>query len=250
MDKFLYDQFYRLEAIHWWFTARREIILDQIKRIIQANKDVNILDIGCGTGIMLEYLKEFGTIQGLDFSEEAVNYSALRLGDRVSIKLGNLSDNLPFENKNFDLITLLDVIEHLDNDTDTLKKAWHLLKEGGILICTVPAYQFLWSGHDVLNHHKRRYTLKELEEKISASGFSIKKVSYFNTLLSPIVFLARLLVPPKKRMEPKSDFKIYPYLVNAALKNIFLLEKYFLRIMSFPFGVSLICIARKEGGLK
>lgn len=253
MDKSLYEQFFQIESEHWWFRARREIILDQIRRNITSEKDNAILDIGCGTGIMLKRLMDFGHAQGIDFSEDAVHYSNLRLGCDGLVHLDNLMgnpENLPFEKENYDLITLLDVIEHMDNDTDALKKAWRLLKEGGILICTVPAYQFLWSGHDVLNHHKRRYTLKELKEKISASGFSIKKVSYFNTLLSPIVFLARLLVPPKKRMEPKSDFKIYPYLVNAALKNIFLLEKYLLRIMSFPFGVSLICIARKEGGLK
>lgn len=84
MDKFLYDQFYQLETVHWWFVAYIEIILDQIKRIIHSNKDINILDIGCNTGIMFEYLKEFGTIQGLDFSEEAVHYSVFRLGDRAS----------------------------------------------------------------------------------------------------------------------------------------------------------------------
>lgn len=250
MDKLLYDQFYHLEATHWWFVARREIILDQIRKHIPLGHTPHILDIGCGTGIMPEYLSALGNVKGLDFSEEAVHYSTLRLGDSVSIKLGNLSDKLPFKNKSFDIITLLDVIEHIDDDTDALKKIGHLLKEGGGLICTVPAYQLLWSGHDVLNHHKRRYTLKELREKITASGFSIKKISYFNTMLFPVVFLSRFLVLPKKRMEPKSDFKIYPQMLNAALKNLFLLEKYLLRIMSFPFGVSLICIARKEGGLK
>lgn len=244
MDKSLYDQFYELEASHWWFVARREIILSLIKRLLpKGAKD--ILDVGCGTGIMLERLKAFGKVRGMDFSEDAVKYSNMRLEKKVEIRQGRLDGELPYEKGSTDLVTLLDVIEHIDDDRGALENVRKLLRPGGTLVCTVPAFQFLWSGHDVLNHHKRRYTWKELYDKITAAGFKIEKISYFNTLLSPPVFIARCLRSSEKRYEPKSDFKTYPGWLNGLLKNIFLLERLLINYIDFPFGISLICIAKR-----
>ncbi|MBI5642859.1 MAG: class I SAM-dependent methyltransferase [Deltaproteobacteria bacterium] len=245
MDKTLYDQFFELESHHWWFVARREIILRQIRANLPQKANNSVLDVGCGTGIMLEYLKEFGDVRGMDFSADAVNYSNLRLKGAVEVKQGGLTGKLPYKENTFNLITLLDVIEHIDDDRKALKAAFRILKPGGTLVCTVPAYMFLWSGHDVLNHHKRRYTSRELGEKVAGAGFRIEKITYFNSLLSPAVFLARCLVPASKRLEPKSDFKTYAGPINSTLKNIFLLEKNLLNFLSFPFGVSLLCVAKK-----
>lgn len=245
MDKSLYDQFYKIEADHWWFAARREIVLNLIERYIPAKSGNAILDVGCGAGMMIEYLKSFGHVRGLDFSEEAVRYGNLRMGNDTVIQLGNLSEDVPFENESYSLITLLDVIEHIDDELNALKTVCRLLRQEGLLVCTVPAYQFLWSGHDVLNHHKRRYTRKELKKIIIASGFEIEKISYFNSFLAPFVLLSRFISSSQKRMEPKSDFKIYPQGLNTLLKKIFLTEKYLLPYISFPFGISLICVARK-----
>lgn len=245
MDKSLYAQFFELESRHWWFVARREIILSQIRRHLPGKTGNTVLDVGCGTGIMLEYLKEFGSVRGMDSSADAVNYSNLRLKGAVEVKQGGLTGKPPYKENTFSLITLLDVIEHIDDDRKALKGAFKMLGNGGTLVCTVPAYMFLWSGHDVLNHHKRRYTLRELGEKVEGAGFRIEKISYFNCLLSPAVFLGRCLGPASKRLEPKSDFRTYPGPVNSILENIFLLEKNLLNFLSFPFGVSIICIARK-----
>lgn len=245
MDKTLYGQFFEIESRHWWFVARREIILSQVRGHLPRKTGNTVLDVGCGTGIMLEYLKEFGNVRGMDSSADAVNYSNLRLKGVVEVKQGGLAGKPPYKENTFSLITLLDVIEHIDDDGKALKGAFKMLENGGTLVCTVPAYMFLWSGHDVLNHHKRRYTLKELGEKVEGAGFKIEKISYFNTLLSPAVFLARCLAPASKRLEPKSDFKTHSGPVNSILKNIFLLEKNLLNFIGFPFGVSIICVAKK-----
>ncbi len=219
-------------------------MLDNMRKYIPFNNNT-ILDVGCGVGAMLKYLRPFGHVTGLDSSEEAVRICNLLYGEGSGVKLGNLTKEVPFEKKSFSVITLLDVIEHIDDDLEFLRTINDLLMEDGILICTVPAYPFLWGGQDILSYHKRRYWLKELREKIQASGFKIKKISYFNTLLAPFVFLIRLVVLPKYRMKPKSDVKIYPYGLNTLLKKIFFLEKYFLRFINFPFGISVICIAQK-----
>ncbi|MBI4635706.1 MAG: class I SAM-dependent methyltransferase [Candidatus Rokubacteria bacterium] len=245
METILYDQFYRIEEEHWWFVARREIILDQLRRYAPFPTANDILDVGCGTGIMLQCLQGFGRVQGFDFSPEALAYCRRRVGGSVPLTLGTLGEKPPFPPRTFDVITLLDVIEHIEDDQAAVRGARDLLRPGGVVICTVPAHPFLWSGHDVLNQHKRRYTARELRRTIAGAGLRIEKFSYFNTLLAPAVFAARLATPRRRRLEPRSDFKVYPRWLNILLTRIFLLEKPLLRLANAPFGVSLLCVARR-----
>lgn len=249
MDRSLYDEFYRIEADNWWFAARREIVLDQLlRRYGKTRSDLKILDAGCGTGLMLEYLKRFGSVEGLESSDDAVRYCRERYGDAVAVKMGSIAEDPLFAKESFDVVTLLDVLEHIEDDVSALANINELLVCGGILICTVPAFPFLWGGHDVLNRHKRRYRLRELEKKLAAAGLEVETISYYNTFLFPFVALKRLLTPRSARMEPKSDFESYPHWLNRLLKGVFASEKYFLRCLRFPFGVSLICTARRPGG--
>ncbi|MBI4744683.1 MAG: class I SAM-dependent methyltransferase [Actinobacteria bacterium] len=244
MEKSIYDDFYQLEEKHWWFVVRREIILDFIKKIINKKnkKEVRILDIGCGTGLMLEFLEKFGRITGLDNSAEAVEYSNKRGGNKVIVK-GDISE---WDSKDkFDLILALDVIEHIDDDEKALKKIYGLMEEDGIFLCTVPAFSFLWSGHDEVNHHKRRYARRELYQKLLSVGFKVEKISYFNTFLFPPVLAVRLIKRLRKSVESESDMKMPLLTINKVLLYIFSLERFFLSRLNFPFGVSILAIAKK-----
>ena len=180
MDKFLYDTFYELETKHWWFVARREIIIDRLKEYSVQTQALKLLDIGCGTGLILKHLQQFGKAQGIDCSPQAVEYTNMRMMQKndAVVKLGRLPDEIPFDSEKYNIITLLDVLEHIDKDLKSLETVYSLLEKGGVLICTAPAYQFLWSNHDEILHHKRRYTLNELRSKLISAGFKIDKISY------------------------------------------------------------------------
>lgn len=245
MDTSLYDQFYRIETTHWWFVARQEIVLDQIARHAPMRAGNLVLDVGCGTGIMLWALRRFGTVEGLDPATAAVDYCAARYGDAIHVHQAPLAALPTFAAERYDVITLLDVLEHLDGDQAGLHAAWAALKEDGVLVCTVPAHPALWSGHDVLNRHRRRYTLARVRELVLASGFEIERLTYFNFLLSPFVLLARSARSTEARMRPHSDFKTYPRPINAVLHQVFRTEKYLLRRATLPFGISIMCVARK-----
>ena len=247
MDPFLYEQFSQIEATHWWFVARREIVLAQIAQHAPRRADRRVLDVGCGTGIMLERLTRFGSAEGLDPSDDAIAYCKQRLGDDAPVQQFALTGAARLPAADVDVITLLDVLEHLDDDAGALRAVAGSLKEGGILVCTVPAYPFLWSGHDVLNEHKRRYTRRRLGDLVRTSGLHIEKLTYFNTLLAPLVFLRRLMQPRSKRMAPRSDFKMRAGWLNGLLRGVFLLEKPVLRLATAPFGISILCVARREG---
>jgi len=244
MDKVLYDQFYELEDKHWWFTARREIILDLVKRFKPAGSALKILDIGCGTGAVLQKLKEYGDVSGVDFSSEAVSYAIQKVGG--NIVRGSLPTDIPFAPASFDLITLLDVLEHIDDDAGSIVTVNKILKDNGILIMTVPAFQFLWSGHDDINHHKRRYTKSEIHNLLVKHGFKILKISYFNTFLFPAILTVRLLGKVFKMNNQKSDLKMPGKIPNAILKRIFSAEQLWLSRMRFPVGVSILAVAKKE----
>lgn len=244
MDEAVYDTFFELEEKHWWFLARCEIVLDLARRFLKKEYDNEILDIGCGTGMVLRNLQQLGTVKGLDFSPVAVKYSNMRVNGAV--KLGSITDSMPFGENSFNLITLLDVIEHLDDDGMALRKAYDLLKDRGILICTVPAYKFLWSGHDDAQEHRRRYIRSELKAEIINAGFEIKKLSYYNTFLFPPVALIRLILNLKPTTESALNDYMPPRPLNWLLRSIFSFEKYFLRKMDFPFGVSLVAVAEKR----
>ena len=217
-------------------------MLDNIDRYLTKNNQPKILDIGCGSGLMLNALGRVGETYGMDVSDEAISFSKEIFNGRV--EKGALPDVLPYEENFFDMITALDVIEHIDNDIDSISAIHSLLVPGGKCIFTVPAYMFLWSRHDDINQHKRRYTLSELNEKLVHAGFNVEKISYYNTLLFPIVFLVRMLNNVLKR-DGASDLDMPGTAMNLVLKKIFGIEKYLLRYINLPFGVSVLAVVRK-----
>ena len=239
----MYRIFFAIQKKHWWFVIRKRIVLDAVERHISKNGgEIKVLDIGCGSGVMLNALEEVGQTFGMDMSDDAINFSKEIFNGKV--EKGFLPDQIPYEEDFFDLITALDVIEHVDRDIDSLKAIRSRLVPGGKVVITVPAYMFLWSSHDELNEHKRRYTLTELNTKLVQAGFTVTKISYFNTLLFPVVFVVRMLNNVMKR-DGASDVDMPSRPLNFVLGKIFGIEIYLLKYMNLPFGVSILAVARK-----
>lgn len=238
----MYRTFFEVQKKHWWFVTRKEIVLDAIHRHLDGQPGSKVLDIGCGSGLMLNALGEVGETFGMDMSENAINFSKEIFSGEV--EKGFLPDQIPYEENFFDLITALDVIEHVDHDLDSLKAIRAHLVTNGTAVITVPAHMFLWSKFDELNEHKRRYSLPELNNKLLQAGFAIEKISYYNTLLFPIVFFVRMLNNLAKR-DGSSDLDMPSSTVNFLLKQIFGLERYLLKYVNLPFGVSILAVVRK-----
>jgi len=246
MDISMYQDFYNLEEKHWWFLGRREIVFSLLRQHLPNKKQLEILDVGCGTGSTLKELERYGHAIGADVSEEAVRFSKLRgCANVYRIEEGGLF----FEDEMFDLVVALDVIEHITDDCAALSEYYRITKYSGILLLTVPAYNFLWGAHDEINGHKRRYIADELKSKVEKTGFAVGKLTYFNTFLFPFVLLARMGQRVTKMVnngcKPQSDLKLYPSGINNLLKAIFILEERLLRKYHFPYGVSLLCVAKK-----
>ena len=236
MDKAFYRKFFEVQKKHWWFVSKKKIVLDFIDRYLSTNDNHKILDIGCGSGLMLNALEQIGDTYGMDMSDEAINFSREIFSGTV--KKGMLPDNIPYD------VVALDVIEHVDDDRASLTAIRSHIVEGGQAIISVPACMFLWSEHDVLNEHKRRYTLEELKGKLIEAGFTIEKISYFNTFLFPLISLVRIINNLLKR-KGASEIDLPHPAINFIVEQIFSLEKYFLRVMNFPIGVSVLAVVRK-----
>jgi SAM-dependent methyltransferase len=240
----MYDQHYAVQKDHWWFVVKEKIVMDVIERFCPRSSDRHILDAGCGPGLMLEGLKGLGHIYGMDFSDKAVQYSrGKKIGD---IRQGDLPNHFPFTNLKFDLILALDLIEHIDEDVESLRVLRNALKPNGKLIITVPAFPFLWSKHDDMNQHKRRYTRVELTKKLELASLRIEQITYYNTFLFlPVLFIRA--VQRIFKIESYSDLKVPSTRINNALKFVFGLERGLLkRGGRFPFGVSLMSVASPE----
>ena len=242
MNTNMYQMFFEVQKKHWWFVTRKKIVLTTIANNLNQHANFKVLDIGCGSGLMLKSLEELGQTFGMDMSDEAIAFSKKTFNGEV--KKGYLPDQLPYPENFFDLITALDVIEHIDKDVDSLKSIRSRLNSNGKAIITVPAYMFLWSKFDELNEHKRRYTLTELNAKLLQAGFTVEKISYFNTLLFPIVVIVRMINNILKR-DGASDIDMPSLPLNFLLKTIFGIEKYLLNIANLPFGVSILAVVKK-----
>lgn len=242
MNLNMYRIFFDIQKKHWWFVKKKEIVLDIITTYLKKSSKTKVLDIGCGSGLMLNSLEDIGQTFGMDMSIEAINFSKEIFRGRV--ELGFLPNQIPYKKNYFNLITALDVVEHVDQDIDSLKAIRSHLAPDGMAVITVPAYMFLWSKFDELNEHKRRYTLTELNAKLVESGFKVEKISYFNTLLFPVVFIVRMLNNFFKR-DGSSDIDMPSSVINSILMKIFGIEKYLLRFINLPFGVSILAVVRK-----
>jgi len=243
--KFLFE----MEQKHFWHVGRKEIILDILKRNIPDLNKIRMLEIGCGNGNVLDYLKQNSiSIEGCDLFLEGLKFCRQRSSSIPLYQIDILT--MPFKEE-YEVIGLFDVLEHIEDDRKALSMIHKALRPGGHLVLTVPAYQFLWSCHDDISHHVRRYDRKVLMAKLKQSGFSLSRLTYFMFLLFPVLasmrLLSRLFDIRKNKTEETTvsfAFKTIP-IVNDVFLALLRLEKYLIRYMDLPFGASLIAIARK-----
>lgn len=237
-----YDIELKVESFHWWFAIRRKL-LKSLLSSLNVTKDCITLDIGCGTGANLKILGSTGfNVVGIDRSIYALSLTSKKLN--FPLINGDLN-KLPVRPESVGLIVAMDVLEHLENDMNGIHEFYQALKGGGLLILTVPAFKSLWGIQDVVTGHKRRYSLKEISNKLRLGGFDILRSSYFNFFLFFPIFLGRRMIH-LLGLKIDSENKINSPMLNFFLKAIFSLEPYILRYYSFPFGVSTFCIAKKR----
>lgn len=240
----LYRQMAALQALHWWFVARRNILATLIKQMALPPQ-ARILEIGCGTGGNLAMLSAFGQVDAMEYDVYAREIAADLSG--LPIAAGGLPEPVPFGNGQFDLVCLLDVLEHIADDAAALGRVRQLLRPGGRILVTVPAYGWLWSSHDTAHHHYRRYTAEGLRRLAAATGLKVVRSGYFNTLLFPLIAVVRV-VGKLVGSSADSDAAMPSPWLNTILKNIFSLERHLVRYRLFPFGTSATAILSPERG--
>lgn len=241
MERVIFERMAELDQEHWWFVARRQILTNVIRRAARLPDEARILEVGCGTGHNLSMLGGFGKVDACELDAIARSLASDRLGRPVlEARLPDLS---MFEPASYDLVALLDVLEHVPDDLAALCSIRALLKPGGALVLTVPANPWMWSAHDVAHHHFRRYRKLQLRRLLEKAGYSLELHGYFNSLLFPAIAATR--IASKIRGHEAADDAMPGKRVNALLKSIFGLEAALVGRLPMPFGVSLISIARR-----
>lgn len=247
MDRDYFHKYYHLERTHWWFLVRAGIITDTIRSRIIINEPLNILNIGSATGRTSEILQEFGNVVSVEYDQESAEFSKTIL--TTPVINGSIND-LPFPNEKFDLVCAFDVIEHVKNDENAIVEMYRVCKPAGSLFLTVPAFQSLWSTHDEINHHYRRYMKNQLLKLFTKSMGGVTKVTYFNSILFIPIFILRkvqVFFLSKGTVDGKSDFEsIQSPIINKIFYFMFSLERSMIKKMSIPFGVSILLLWKKK----
>ncbi|MBA3441380.1 MAG: class I SAM-dependent methyltransferase, partial [Pyrinomonadaceae bacterium] len=241
MQQHTYRVMYEVEESHWWYVGRRRIIEsfveEAIAKLALPQGSPRMLDVGCGTGGNLEMLNQYGKVEGVDVSAEALAFCRTRGLEKV--KQG-AAEQLPYEDNLFDLVTALDVVEHLDDDLAGLREMRRVLRPGGYALLFVPAFMFLWGVQDDVSHHRRRYRLPQLRRVVQAAGFKVERMSYANiTFFAPILLGRQLMRLTGVR--PASENNINVSALNAVLGRVLGAESFWLRRANLPFGVSALC---------
>ena len=238
MERIIYDRMAELDERHWWYRARRKVLASLIQRKIALPKDARILEIGCGTGHNVLMLRHFGAVDAVEIDDDARAVASKRLG--MAVGNAPLPELPGIAEAGYDLVALLDVLEHVDADREALISIARRLKPGGKLLLTVPAHPWMWSAHDVANHHKRRYTKKALSAVIQGAGLKIEAMSYFNSILFPLAAAVRV----KDRLTGKegSDDALPPKPVNTLFEALFGLEAHAIGRLPFTPGVSIAAV--------
>jgi SAM-dependent methyltransferase len=244
MQQHTYSIMYEVEGKHWWFAGRRRIIAEFVGRVCREMKEPRprILDVGCGTGANLQMLSQFGAAEGVDVSSDALDFCRSRGLTRV--KQG-AAEHLPFADAAFDLVTGLDVVEHLDDDIAGLREMRRVLGPDGRVVLFVPAFMFLWGVQDDISHHRRRYTLPELKQKLRDSGLKVERASYANITFFVPILIGRTLMR-LTGFRPSSENNLTIGALNGLLGRVLGAENWWLRRLKFPFGVSIVCVARRD----
>jgi SAM-dependent methyltransferase len=243
MQQHTYSIMYEVEGTHWWFAGRRRIISSFVEEICRNLKEDSprILDVGCGTGANLELLGKFGEAEGVDVSHDALAFCRARGLENVR---HGAAEELPYEDGTFDLVTALDVVEHLDDDVAGLGEMRRVLRKNGRALLFVPAFMFLWGVQDDVSHHRRRYTLNGLRRVVLDAGFEVERATYANISFFAPILAGRLLMRALA-LRPASENNINIGALNGVLGRVLGAESSLLRRVNFPFGVSALCVARR-----
>jgi len=239
MERVIYDRMAELDELHWWYRARRRVLQALIERVVTPPPEARILEVGCGTGHNLPMLARFGKVDAIEVDAEARAFAEKRTGRAIS------SAPLPtlhgIARGHYDLVAALDVVEHIDDDRAAVAALAACLKPGGKLLLTVPAHQWMWSAHDVLNHHKRRYSKRGLARLIESSPLKLQAIGYFNSFLFPLAVGARLA--SKLTGRGGDDDSLPPRPVNYLFERVFAAERRLIGTVPLPPGLSLFAVA-------
>lgn len=238
-----FKEYYHLERRHWWFQVRNKIIEERIEQLLTTKDKLKILNVGVATGATSEMLSRFGEVISVEYDQACYEFTKEYF--KMPLLQGSILE-LPFGNEEFDLVCAFDVIEHVEDDQKAVSEMKRVCKSTGYVCVTVPAYQWMWSHHDVINHHFRRYTMRSLRKVFDLTGQgNLVRNTYFNTFLFPAIAGFRLLsglIPQRfVRRGAGSDSTIFEEksFINRFFHWFFSLERPFLRFkMRFPFGVS------------
>ncbi|HEX2639910.1 MAG TPA: methyltransferase domain-containing protein [Pyrinomonadaceae bacterium] len=258
MEQHTYAIMDEVEGSHWWFVGRRAILETFLREIVKrfesrpraasgegpakagTHNSLRILDVGCGTGANLEMLSQFGQAEGVDVSDDALAFC-----ERKGLKVQKgLAEKLPFADETFDLTTALDVVEHLDDDVAGLKEMYRVTKKGCYSLVFVPAFMWLWGVQDDISNHRIRYTKRQIVERLQKAGYQIERATYANwTFFAPI--LAGRTVMKLTGIKPESENNVNVSALNGVFGKLFSSERLWLKNFDFPFGVSIVLVARK-----
>jgi SAM-dependent methyltransferase len=259
MQQHTYAIMDEVEGSHWWFVGRRAILDSFLKGIVErlefrlqaANAEagpakagtpnLRILDVGCGTGANIEMLSQYGEAEGVDVSDDALEFCR-RKGLKVQ---KGLAETLPYADETFDLTTALDVVEHLDDDIAGLKEMYRVTKSGGYSLIFVPAFMWLWGVQDDISNHRIRYTKTQIVERLKAAGYEIERATYANWTFFPPILAGRTIMKITG-IKPESENNITISALNGVFGKLFGAERFWLRNFNFPFGVSIVVVAKKN----
>ncbi|MBR58986.1 MAG: hypothetical protein CMH54_13335 [Myxococcales bacterium] len=235
---------------HFWFRGTRRVILNWANDAVGGGLEkLRVADVGCGPGTTLSWLSHLPRIVGIDRAALCLELARERAPNAELIQAN--AEELPLKDQQFDLIFCLDILEHLEHPEKAVEELYRILKPGGILISTVPAWQFLWSEHDVALGHHRRYRKKAFKNLLQGGGFEVPRISYYNFFLFPpiaSVRVAQRLIGSKTVEEgdaASSDVKVMPRAINGLLESVLGGERHLLRHINLPFGVSLIATGQR-----
>lgn len=241
MDASLFAEMARIQNTHWWFRARRKILARLIE-MLNLPEPAAVLELGCGAGGNLTMLQRFGVVRAVELDASARAYASKISG--LNVEAGCLPDRLPEWSDQFDLVCMFDVLEHIEDDAAALRRIRQLVRRGGRVLITVPAYGWLFGPHDRAHHHFRRYTKRALRQKLREAGFRVARIGYFNTLLFPAVVVERLTNMATNSQ--RQAVGLPPAWLNNVLYRVFAIESMFVRHFLFPFGTSVIAIVHAD----